>query len=310
MRDLKRRNSKSPAYLQLAESGLTVFTPLKWEVTVRGGRRIRREVPIITDLLFVRAPKEQLDAIVATIPTLQYRYVRGRTIHEPMTVRDADMDRFIDAVSRADNVRYYMPDEIRPDMYGREIRVVGGPFDGYEGRLLSMRGSRKKTPDSRNTRFHHRRSRGPARLHPVDKMTIAVDFDGTIVDHCYPSIGKERPFAVATLRQLQRDYPDMHLILWTVREGQLLQNALEWCDKRGLTFYAVNSNFPEEPLSATASNQGCRKVGADIYIDDRNLGGLPSWPEIYRRIKALSTPAGGAAKARRPSLLARLFGKK
>lgn len=138
-------------------------------------------------------------------------------------------------------------------------------------------------------------------------MTIAVDFDGTIVEHCYPSIGKERPFAVATLRQLQQENPELKLILWTVREGQLLQSALEWCEERGLTFYAVNSNFPEELPSATAANQGCRKVSADIYIDDRNLGGLPDWPAIYRR---LSSPAPASPSPRKPTLFNKLFGKR
>lgn len=61
-----------------------------------------------------------------------------------MSVRDADMERFIEAVSLTDNVRYYSLEEITPEMYGKEISVVGGPFDGYSGRLLSLRGSRKK----------------------------------------------------------------------------------------------------------------------------------------------------------------------
>ena len=113
-------------------------------------------------------------------------------------------------------------------------------------------------------------------------MIIAVDFDGTIVEHRYPEIGKEIPFAVATLCQLQKDMPGLHIVLWTVREGRLLQDAVEWCEKRGLNFYAVNSNYPGEISSA--ADQGCRKVSADLYIDDRNLGGLPSWPEIYRRL--------------------------
>lgn len=103
-------------------------------------------------------------------------------------------------------------------------------------------------------------------------MIIAVDFDGTIVEHRYPEIGKEIPFAVATLCQLQRDMPGLHIVLWTVREGLLLEDAVEWCEKRGLRFYAVNSNYPGEISSA--ADQGCRKVSADIYIDDRNLGGL------------------------------------
>lgn len=75
-------------------------------------------------------------------------------------------------------------------------------------------------------------------------MIIAVDFDGTIVEHCYPAIGKERPFAVATLKKL---IAEGHLlILWSVREGELLDEAVEWCEQRGITFYAVNRNHDEE----------------------------------------------------------------
>ncbi len=65
-------------------------------------------------------------------------------------------------------------------------------------------------------------------------MTIAVDFDGTIVEHRYPEIGKELPFATATLRRLIED--GHKLILWSVREGQLLDDAVEWCRKRGVVF--------------------------------------------------------------------------
>ena len=75
-------------------------------------------------------------------------------------------------------------------------------------------------------------------------MVIAVDFDGTIVEHRYPEIGKEIPFATATLRQLIADGHE--LILWTVREGDLLQDAVDFCRKRGVTFFAVNRDFEEE----------------------------------------------------------------
>ena len=56
-------------------------------------------------------------------------------------------------------------------------------------------------------------------------MLIAVDFDGTIVEHRYPSIGKERDGAIDTLRKLARE--GNRLILWTVREGELLQEAVD-----------------------------------------------------------------------------------
>lgn len=112
-------------------------------------------------------------------------------------------------------------------------------------------------------------------------MIIAVDFDGTIVEHRYPEIGKERPFAITTLKRLQKE---RHLlILWSVREGRLLQEAVDYCRQRGLEFYAVNSNDPDS-TSFESSTCGCRKVNADMYIDDRGVGGLPDWGVIYQMI--------------------------
>lgn len=108
-------------------------------------------------------------------------------------------------------------------------------------------------------------------------MIIAVDFDGTIVEHKYPQIGKERPFAIATLKRLQAE--QNILILWSVREGELLDEAVAFCRERGLEFYAVNSNMPEEETDQSALRS--RKVNADIYIDDRNVGSLPDWGVIY-----------------------------
>lgn len=111
-------------------------------------------------------------------------------------------------------------------------------------------------------------------------MTIAVDFDGTIVEHRYPAIGKEIPFAIATLRQLQAE--GHRLILWSVREGKLLQEAVDFCAERGITFYAVNRDFEEE--DGTHADYS-RKLKADLFIDDRNVGGLPDWGTIYALIQ-------------------------
>ena len=102
-------------------------------------------------------------------------------------------------------------------------------------------------------------------------MIIAVDFDGTIVEHKYPAIGKEIPFAFETLRKLQTEHHK--LILWSVREGKLLDEAVTFCRERGLEFYAVNRDYPEEEKNL--NNHFSRKLKADIFIDDRNLGGLP-----------------------------------
>jgi hypothetical protein len=111
-------------------------------------------------------------------------------------------------------------------------------------------------------------------------MVIAVDFDGTIVEHRYPAIGPELPFAIDTLRQLAAE--GHRLILWTVREGQYLDEAIEFCRSRGLEFYAVNRDYPEEEQER--NNRFTRKLKADLWIDDRNLGGLPDWGTIYEMI--------------------------
>ena len=116
-------------------------------------------------------------------------------------------------------------------------------------------------------------------------MTIAVDFDGTIVEHRYPKIGKELPFATQTLRMLIEDRHK--LILWSVREGKLLEEAVEWCRERGIEFYAVNKDFPEEDLEK--NQHFSRKLKADIWIDDRNIGGLPDWGTIYQMITERKT---------------------
>ena len=110
--------------------------------------------------------------------------------------------------------------------------------------------------------------------------TIAVDFDGTIVTHEYPKIGTEIPFAIETLKMLIRDHH--RLILWSVREGHLLQEAVDWCKERGVEFWAVNKDYPEESLEN--NNHFSRKLKADYFIDDRNIGGLPDWGQIYQMV--------------------------
>mgnify|MGYP004451042395 CR=1 FL=1 len=115
-------------------------------------------------------------------------------------------------------------------------------------------------------------------------MIIAVDFDGTIVEHRYPAIGKEIPFAIATLKQLQAD--GHRLILWSVREGSLLQEAVNYCAERGVKFYAVNADFEGEDGTGRDFS---RKLKADLFIDDRNVGGLPDWGTIYHLVKERMT---------------------
>lgn len=107
-------------------------------------------------------------------------------------------------------------------------------------------------------------------------MIIAVDFDGTIVEHEYPKIGKPKLFAFETLKAL-KDRGDQ-LILWTYRSGKELDEAVEFCKKNGIEFYAINKNYPEEVFDDSIS----RKILADVYIDDRNIGGFKEWSEVWQ----------------------------
>jgi len=111
-------------------------------------------------------------------------------------------------------------------------------------------------------------------------MTIAVDFDGTIVTHKYPEIGEEMPFAIDTMKALINE--GHKLILWSVREGKLLQEAVDWCHRRGVDFYAINKDYPEEDVNKNMYFS--RKLKVDVFIDDRNIGGIPDWGTIYRII--------------------------
>ena len=84
-------------------------------------------------------------------------------------------------------------------------------------------------------------------------MIIAVDFDGTIVDHEYPEIGKPKLFAFETLKALQEQ--GVQLILWTYRSGKELDEAVEYCRKNGIEFYAINKNYPEEVFDDSISRK-------------------------------------------------------
>ena len=107
-------------------------------------------------------------------------------------------------------------------------------------------------------------------------MILAIDFDGTIVEHEYPKIGKTKLFAFQTLKQLQKQ--GHHLILWTYRAGKELEEAVQFCKENGIEFYAINKNYPEEEFDEKTIS---RKIYADIYIDDRNIGGFLGWSKIW-----------------------------
>lgn len=111
---------------------------------------------------------------------------------------------------------------------------------------------------------------------PNHQKIVAIDFDGTIVKDEYPKIGPPQLFAFETMKKMEKN--GYRLILWTLREGKKLDEAVEFCEKNGLEFYAVNKNYPEEILDAKT----LRKIHADLFIDDRNIGGFMGWGQIHQ----------------------------
>lgn len=145
LRDLKRPNAIRRAWEELQDDKkIEVFTPKKWVLATVNGMRKPKEAAVIPDLLFAHETREVLDPIIEDIETLQYRFRKYGAQNEPLVVPDSDMERFIYAVNTSESPKYYLPEEITPRMRNRRIRIVGGQLDGYEGALLTIRGSKTK----------------------------------------------------------------------------------------------------------------------------------------------------------------------
>lgn len=113
-----------------------------------------------------------------------------------------------------------------------------------------------------------------------EKQILCIDFDGTIVERAYPEIGELKPYAKEAINMLSKDY---HIIIWTCRTSQKLYedfpctiyDAAKFLRVNEIHFDTINHNIYTLPF------QPYPKVYADVYIDDRNLGGIPPWPDIY-----------------------------
>ncbi|MBV1929352.1 MAG: hypothetical protein KUG81_07575 [Gammaproteobacteria bacterium] len=111
------------------------------------------------------------------------------------------------------------------------------------------------------------------------KAILAVDFDLTICMSDYPSLGKERENASQIMNILAVE--GYGIVINTCREGIALADAILWMDHNCIPYHYLNCNFPHliEKYSAD-----CRKISADIYIDDKGIEPLPTWDRIHEII--------------------------
>lgn len=110
-------------------------------------------------------------------------------------------------------------------------------------------------------------------------MIIAIDFDGTLHTGAWPSIGEPAKNTAEVLRKLKSD--GHYLIIWTCREGNDQTEMVNWLLANKIPFDRVNDN---KPNSWESYGYNARKIYADVYIDNRQLGGLPTWDEIYDKV--------------------------
>jgi hypothetical protein len=104
-------------------------------------------------------------------------------------------------------------------------------------------------------------------------MIIAIDFDGTCVTHAYPSMGKDIGAAPVLKSLVERGH---QLILFTMRSGQTLDDAVAWFAKHDIPLYGINTN-PSQASWTTSP-----KALADMYIDDAALGAPLTHPIVGR----------------------------
>ena len=104
---------------------------------------------------------------------------------------------------------------------------------------------------------------------------IAIDFDGTIAADAYPGIGDMLPRASEVINSLYDN--DFIIVIWTCRQGALQHDAEKWLFDHGIKYHYFNANIPGQ---TTKYGYDSRKIGADVFIDDRNLGGFPGWEAV------------------------------
>jgi hypothetical protein len=107
-----------------------------------------------------------------------------------------------------------------------------------------------------------------------NKLTFAVDFDGTLCSYAFPNIGEQTEHQKQLLDLLIKLKEAGHkLILWTNRgdneEYKSLLEAIEWCKNKGLEFDCINKNLPETEMKKISGYSP--KIMADYYIDDKAL---------------------------------------
>ena len=116
------------------------------------------------------------------------------------------------------------------------------------------------------------------------KAILAIDFDGTIVEAKYPNIGYLREGAKEYINKLYEE--GYGIVINTCRTGIMEADAINFLARNGINYHYINCNFP---YLIEMFGSDCRKISADVYIDDKCLFEIPSWEEKYKMINSRFT---------------------
>lgn len=116
---------------------------------------------------------------------------------------------------------------------------------------------------------------------PQRKLILAIDYDGTLDNAPYPEVGQLALWAKVVMQQLAKE--GHTLIVWTCRENQPLQDALNFLRSQQVPFHYANQN---DPWMVEAWGNDSRKIFANLYFDDRaHLGTDVSWLDFYQHVQ-------------------------
>lgn len=119
------------------------FIPMHYEYIVKGERKIRKLVPVVHNLIFVRSTRERIDEIKNSIPHLPTRYIMNRETRLPITVPDIQMRSFIAVAGNYDQQVIYLDPATLAFKKGDRVRITGGLFEGVEGEFIRIKGDRR-----------------------------------------------------------------------------------------------------------------------------------------------------------------------
>lgn len=128
----------------LNERGLRTFVPMMWRKTVKDGKQVRKLVPAVGNLCFVRWTKTALDSFIRSFgETSPVTYYWDRTANRPLTVPEKAMEDFIAVASTMDEDLIYITEVSAKLREGQTVKVKEGPFKGVEGKIVRIRKSRR-----------------------------------------------------------------------------------------------------------------------------------------------------------------------